>query len=613
MYEIKRWLKIRFEKLSVRARNCIPDAYIPANACVLAKPTNKHFNLQAIKNCGTKTLAEIREFIADFEFKLAEILEKAESSTDVNEEDELLIYDLFDTYPFLTLDDCREMTEFTIRTGNVPFLHIARRYVEIERASDRNIEIIVRRYALGRDHGESMDSLADTFGMTRERVRQIIGKGISLPDNLSNELEANVAARLMPINSFDEPMWQELCDKYTIRGSARDVAVLVGAVLSDYTIVQIENGDTEYLVRRELLKNSTLKTAFSKLKLALLQRRTENEEISITDFMRDSRKNYHPDYDLLGGIIATYVRRNFGFEVTDDNVIMATANKIDNFEAMEHVLLEHGQPMTAHEMWEMFQRMYPDAGVKKYTSFKAYVVMNPKILARGKTGTYAHCDWDHYFVGSVSDFVAHTITSQGRRITISELCKLIKHEFGEMSRNNLVATLRMDHNREYVVYEDDSVGMRGVVTDNEGVNERRVSHRVPFEQRLQILEDFIKAYDRLPYSSDDEEESTLSRWIYNMNHHKIDANPEQYKQYQKFMDCHSSLPQSRIEYRFRENCRQIIDLLDSDDSQNVQLPAKMKQWIRKALKDKHKFAETDQRARYAEELEAHLIKAGYDI
>lgn len=613
IYEIKRWLKTRFEKLSVRARNCIPEAYVPAYVCELANATKGSVDLLSIKNCGTKTLAEIRDFIDDFNCKLKEILDKSEIGTNINDENELLTYELFDLYPFLTLDECREMAEFSNRTGNIPFLHIARRYVEIERGTDRNIEIIVRRYALGRAHGESMDRLAETFNMTRERVRQIIGKGISLPDKLERELEAKVASRLKPINSFDEPIWQELCDKYAIRCTSRDVAVLVGAVLSDYTIVQIEAGDTEYLVRRELLKNSTLKTAFSKLKLALVQRRTENEEFSIADFMCDSNKKYHPDYVLLGGIIATYIRRNFGFEVIDDNIIKATANKIDNFEAMERVLLEHGQPMTAHEMWNMFRRMYPDAGVKKYTSFKAYLVMNPRILARGKTGTYAHCDWDHYFVGSVSDFVAHTIISQGRRVTIAELCELIRHEYGDMSRNNLVATLRMDHSREYVVYDDDSVGIRGVLTDNEGVNERRVSHRIPFEQRLQKLELFIKAYDRMPYSSDNEEESALSRWIYNMNHHKIDASPEQYIQFREFMNCHSSLPHSRIEYKLREKCKEIISLLSSDEGHSHDLSSQEKAWIRKTLRNRQKFAENDQRARYVEELEAFLTKAGYDI
>lgn len=613
-FATKQWLKERYDKLSVRTRNCIPGADNIDRALYLLKSVGSDHELLSIKNCGTKTLLEIKKFLGDFRNFLAETANLSKSAGIELIPDEKLIYDTLEEYPFLTLDDCREIARFISRTGHHPFIHIIRRYVEYQLPKDRNVEIISRHYGVMPGSApEPMDTLGATFGMTRERVRQIVGKGIYLPERLYEEMSRNVTAKLDKINSLENPLWKNLSEKHSINDSPREVAILVCAVLGNYTLVHLEGDDYEYLICRDILKNSTLKTAFAKLKICLEQRRTEMEEISIMEYLCNGNKSHHPEYNLLKSIIASYVRRRLGLEVEDDDRIIATPNKIDNFEAMESVLQRHGKPMSAEQMWDAFQKEYPNAGIKKFTSFKAYLIMNPKILARGKTGTYAHSDWDHYFVGSIMEFVAHTITKLHRRVSIDELIGLISHEYGEMSRSNLVAALRMDPHHEYVIYDDDYIGIRGVELDNNGASERRVVRRISFGERMKSLTEFINKNGRMPYSSDDELESGLSRWIYNMNHHKLEASNAEYELFNSLMQENSSLPHTRLEYRFRQKCLLFIEKLGQDAGEAKKLNTKDRFWIRKNIRDRKHFAETDPRCRYIDELEAYLDKIGYKI
>lgn len=459
-----------------------------------------------------------------------------------------------------------------------------------------------------------MDRIAGEYGMTRERVRQIIAKGIPVPEDLQKELDDKVLKNIGNITSFEHEIWTTLSRDYSIDDNPLDVGLLVGAVLSEYTIVQLDSNDCRYLINRDVLKNSTLKTAFAKLKLTLIQRRTADAEFDICDFIMCKGKTYHPEYTELCRIIAKNIRDNFGFEVRNDRYIVAVQNKLDNNAAMEQVLLDYGRPMKAEDMWEEFQRRYPDAGIHKFTSFKAYLIMHERILARGKTGSYVHSSWDNFFAGSVTEYVAHLITANRRRYSINELIELISQEFSPTNRNNVIASLRMDQTREFVIHEDDSVGLRGVETGDEDVPEKRIVHRFNFPKRFEDLRKFVETHNRLPYSSSNPEEAALSRWIYNLDHRKIEATDEEYDIFKQYMASCSHLPQTRIEYKCREKCRELSRLVENNSENPMfKLAAADRFWIRKTLKESESFNPADHRREYLRDLCETLERHGYKI
>lgn len=614
-FRIRQTLKERFNSCSVRTRNCVPYMHEAEEAIRLLYVYNPSTR---IKNCGAKTHSEICSFLDKFRQDLEteyDLRRQEQEEMQPEFSSEEYLYLIKGKYDFLDIEDCRKIAEAESQSEHFPFIYVARKYVELLRHRNRNVRIITLSYGIGEETApRSMDQLASEFSMTRERVRQIIGKGITLPPELDEEINKNIVSKLDNITSFDDPFWETVSKQYSIDDNATEVCMLVGAILSDYTIIQLEPDDCRYLINKSLLKNSTLKTAYAKLKMSLIQRRLRDEELDIHEYLMCKGKKYHPEYVRLSEVIARNVRSRFGFEIRDNRWILATQNKLNNFEAMEEILLEYGRPMRAEDMWEIFCERYPDAGIQKFTSFKAYLVTNKRILPRGKTGTYIHDSWEHYFAGSANEYVAHLITTNKRRYSIDHLIQLISEEFAPTNRNNVIASLRMDQKREFVIYQDDTVGLRGVVTINDRIPEKKIVRRCSFDRRFEDLKNFIKLHGRLPYSGEDADEAALARWIYNMDKRKIDITDEQYRQYNEFKKDCERLPRTRIEYKCREKCRQIIDLLKENmENPMFRLSAIDKFWIRKTFKGSSNFLPSDHRHEYLGELRETLRQTGYNI
>ena len=82
------------------------------------------------------------------------------------------------------------------------------------------------------------------------------------------------------------------------------------------------------------------------------------------------------------------------------------------------------------------------------------------------------------------------------------------------------------------------------------VNQKRILKRVSFAQRFELFKDFVTTHKRLPISLGADEETTLFRWMVNVQKGKSPASESQKKMLQTFLVENKTLPQNAIEYNF---------------------------------------------------------------
>ncbi|MCM1168513.1 MAG: hypothetical protein NC324_01100 [Bacteroides sp.] len=550
------------------------------------------------RNSGKKTQSE------------AAALRKTYGGIDSNlSETDKLKHTLESQYPFLLESEYELIVKFHQETGTIPSLYIIEKF--IVRTEDEKIKMVRDFYGLNEAQTcYSLSQMANARKLTTERVRQIVKEGIVLPWKLQLYVEKELMPSMENLIPADDIYWENLQKQNMLDESFLFTVHLVCSIMEGYSLVQLDESCNTYLVNRRLLKNVKLKGTLNEMCRVLELRRSKIKEYDIYKIMTSEKRKYHKDSVMLCRIVAEVVGKRYGVDIQNQRYVIASPNVLDISAAIEEILDQQGEPMSFESIWTSFKELYPQSNKVTKDKFRPYILRNPNIRAKGKTGIYVLKSWPNHFGGYLVDYLEYILRVKTEPVPFSELVELAREQFPQTSGKSISTLISMDHTGRFVVYKNGCVGLAENKRETDELKVKKRGRRQSFEARFTALKDFVLACRRLPLSSGLEEEQSLARWMANVEKNKSSISSDQYDSLHTFLDRFKDVPQNVMESHFLQMCDQIkITVTKTFEIPKFEKNPEEYRWFKKNLGVYAKYM--DNRRSYFEDLLSYLRNFGF--
>lgn len=608
---LKSWIKWRFSKLSVRAQNRFPKLSNVSEA-ITAVYSPEGIDILSVKNCGKKTSIEITAFLADFKQYFEESTKDIDITSGIPEiySRDREIAELGFVYPFLLSKECENIVNFNQQNdGQFPYLYVAKLY--ILRSDNPRISIYRDYYGFNSSlTRHTLSEIGENNNLTRERVRQLVARSIPLPKKLQDGVRQYLGPLISNVIAFDSLLWNKVQRENMLEESYTQTALLVSALIDTHTILQIDDDDKEYLVRKSIIENVKVRNVLNSIIRVIELRRTTIEQLDILQYITSERRSYHKEVGQLCVIYANFLKRKYAIEIDRNQFITMLPNTLDISIAIENILEQKGEPMSIDELLESFNQLHPANAIDSIVKFKPYILRNKNIKPKGKTGIYILKNWKNHFAGTLTSYLEYILRSLEEPITLDDLVDFALEEFPNTNKKSVYSLIAMDKDARFIVYEGEYIGLSDKPVLNFDLKKRKIIKRYTFDTRFADFKDFVITMKRLPIQTGADEEQSLARWMINVLKSNVDSTEEQLLSLQDFLNEYKTVPQNGTEYNFKQMCNQIkvivnqiFELPNATDHQSEY------QWLRKNI-EKYTTYE-DNRRIYFEDLLLYLRDFGF--
>ncbi len=562
-----------------------------------------------IKNCGLKSVGEIKQFISASK----EILENKinnQTNPDIAEEENLdtgeeQFYEIINQFNFLSQHQLKSITSFFQDNKVCPYLDIL--YSYINALNDNKSKICKLYYGLDDTREYTLEELSYLYKLSKERIRQIVDRKISIPAVLDSYLRNEVLPFIGDFVSNHSEVLQSLCrDSHII--DPNQVFNILSLTLLDYRMIKI-HADTNirYLVNKKVIENINIKSIISNIRYRFELKRVSLERINLYDYISEMSKEKK---EKVVSFLIDCFKTTWGIIAVDNRYLFAMPNSVDISLAIENILKDNGNPMSLNELFQDFNSLYPSHSLDNPLKLKPYIFRNENIKSKGKTGVYILKSWSNHFTGTLTSYIEHILRTFKEPILMDDLVDFAIEQFPKTNKKSVYSLIIGDKEDRFVVYEGEYVGLAIYPISEKDLKERRIFKRQNFDSRLEDLRQFISTWRRLPIQTGTEEEKSLSRWISNVLKSKIDITEDQVNKLKKILLENKTIPQNGTEYGFKQMCDQIRVIV----AQSFSLPKLSDNrseylWLKKNL-EKYLTYE-DNRKLYFEELLSYLRNYGF--
>lgn len=605
------WTQTNFANLTTRAQN-IFEQYRHIPNIIRAIYADAEMDLISFRKCGKKTAAEFDGFLKRFK----DLFEELTQEIDITEvqpqfsKQDIVAEEIGGKYPFLLRKECIAVADFILNNDYQPILFILCKY--IYRNEDERFQVYKDFYGFNLDAKRcTLDEIANSQGLSRERVRQITSCGIPLPDGIKDKDIALINGSIGDIIAFDSPVWNDIKKQHMIGDVVIEMPLLLCSLSSHYTIVQIDDDDICYLVKRELVENVRVRNVCNSIRKTINARRSVVDKLDILSYIKSDKRKYHKDVKRLCAIYAKFISTLPNVNVLDDRYIALMPNTIDSSLAIESILSDKGVPMTLQELFDEFNKLHPNQGITSLRQFKPYIQRNPNIKPKGKRGIYVLAHWENQFTGTLVEYIEHVLRTCGEPIHVDDILDFVQEEFTDTTKKSVFSLLTGSYSDRFVSFEGNIFGLVGHQYDNGKLKVKRSIQRKSFDERFSDFKTFVSLHKRMPIASGaTDEEDSLNRWMRNVQIGNVESTIEQSSKLKEFLDANSDLPQDGFEYKFKMMCDRVKVIV----AQNFALPSRSEHlseynWLQKYNDCYHTY--TDNRRRYFEELLSYLKDYGF--
>jgi hypothetical protein len=423
------------EKLSKRARNLMLskissfEDLVPYFDCEISNHSklSKEFN-------GKKSLIEIQGLIQEFKNEFLRI----SSVEDEQLKDDILQHE----FSFLSKYHREFVLSYQDKYSHFPYFFMLHSYLY----SSLNDKDLIYSMRIGLVDGKirTLKQIADIFGLTRERVRQILLKYINFHE--CNFLHQNIIVNYKEL--FNEPYitvksksYLDISKSEELNFNFRTFANLFILIdNSNYKIIEI-NGHS-ILVSNYLLSIFDIKLTIAVLNKLLASNHSEDTLIPLTTLIKfKGNKIYNEDIiNLLTAIINEF----YHLEITPEGCIFISQNHIDVRKELFCILQKHGRPMHLKQLFEAFKKKYPQKNFNKPNQLKPYLSNHPHIKHMGKQSMYTLDSWNNVFSGSIRDLIIQEMTKSSRPMTLTNITHKVIKYFPHTNAKSILASMLND-------------------------------------------------------------------------------------------------------------------------------------------------------------------------
>lgn len=536
---INSFIFVNTNSLSVRSKNAI-SLHLKNNLKV-KNFTEKillsdSFNAQNIKNVGAKCVPEIEIYISIIKDFIFEVNQTRDEKYLIALKNKFLIQRTFDIplvpNEILESESIFQLTEFLLN-HNAFF--------------DKTQTVIVKRaLKLFNNQKElTLDEIAEQVNLSRERVRQI--RKLCLEDLFN---------KLLFISNFNDDLFQkysidvesmyieintDIIDKINQSNNTNFSREFITYILSAYLkdsfsfvgnyedVLQPKyfnsrnrhNWNNFYIVEKGLALEFDFTSFTNDISNRLSDRIEESYSFNFKSYLSKFLTNNNIDtLELLFPICEEIINEEFEIYLDLEENINFKRNTSRQayeyaFEALEHL----GKPSKVKEIFEKVIELHPNYDTEEA---KIRVSMKRKngFVPIGRKSVFGLKKWenelDNFKGGTIRDIVEEYLMQFTVPKHISDITEHVLKYRPKSNQYSILQNLKLDESGLYIFFKGSHIGLttKKYESDFKKISEVKKTVRKTWEERFEMLQNFVSTEKRLPFSNGvPEKEIKLYRWL----------------------------------------------------------------------------------------------------
>ena len=278
--------------------------------------------------------------------------------------------------------------------------------------------------------------------------------------------------------------------------------------------------------------------------------------------------------------------------------VVSHANRYDPQRLVVDALLSLGRDSSLEQIQQEIARQYGSSPIKTLQSLHAYILRNERVVPIGRSGRYILKEWDNYFTGSITDYIAIYLEQFDQPQLLSDIVNHVVQTYPNSSSSSVTALMYCDVRKRFVPFHGTYYGLRDKQYGDEWVVNSAPRHGRQFADHFNDLKDFVAKHGYIPYGSRQDAGARIAQWMYNVRKGILTPTEDELKQFNNFIEQTAHLPQNFSECRFREMTQRIRQVVE----QTGRLPKRTKHaleadWLRRMLKGQDELTPNQQRWR----------------
>lgn len=459
-------------------------------------------------------------------------------------------------FPFLQPEQQQFVLDFQRAHDRLPLFYLLLYYLIYSR--NRYDIYYVWYHGLSCGVPFSRKELSETFGVSPERVRQLLAKGpaatgVPLVTKSDWTPYQSLLGRLYFLP--EDPDLKALIESEQLPLDERGAVALLNVVVP-HEVVQVK-GLTVVLNQGLLphLRVDALEKSLDEIMQGTYTRDTQVPITTCLDYLEGDELEQ-------GRLFAAWVlREGYHAQLKEDREIVCAKNKDDVRTNLMDWLREAGEPLSLDALYALYLQDCPEDPVSP--DKLRWVLLNTEgIKAIGKSGRYGLSDWEDVFFGTIRDLVYQTLSSSEEPVEPAALLQVVLTHFPNTSMHNLQSSLRTD--KRIVQFEENLYGLAEKSYSEQYTLCSKDSKRF-FKRFIHDLRLFAQVNKRLPLWGGSEKETQLRRTMYKLENDVLKSvTPEQKREYATFLRACEQVgyPSTKADVDFRDSCQELMGFME---------------------------------------------------
>ncbi|RKE90288.1 helicase associated domain-containing protein [Ichthyenterobacterium magnum] len=536
---INSFIFVNTNSLSVRSKNAI-SLHLKNNLKVKNFTEkvllSESFNVQNIKNVGAKCVPEIEIYISIIKDFIFEVNQTRDEKYLIALKNKFLIQRTFDIplvpSEILESESIFQLTKFLLN----------------QNAFFDETQTVIVKLALKLFNNQkelTLDEIAEQVDLSRERVRQIRKLCLealfdkllfisNFNDDLFQKYSIDVESIYIEINT---DILNKINQSNNTNFSREFITFILSAYLKDsFSVVgnyedvlqpkyfnsrNRHNWNNFYLVEKELSSEFDFTSFSNDISNRLSDRIEESYFFNFKSYLSKFLSNNNIDIlDLLLPICEKIINEEFEIYLDLDESINFKRNTTRQaheyaFEALDHL----GKPSKVKEIFEKVVELHPNYDTEEA---KIRVSMKRKngFVPIGRKSVFGLKKWeselDNFKGGTIRDIVEEYLMQFSVPKHISHITEHVLKYRPKSNQYSILQNLKLDESGLYIFFKGSHIGLttKKYESDFKRISEVQKTDKKTWEERFEMLQNFVSIEKRLPFSNGvPEKEIKLYRWL----------------------------------------------------------------------------------------------------
>lgn len=516
------------------------------------------------RNVGRKCEMELTNLLKKFDITYLKVLN--------NDTKEARLLKYQNDFPFLCENDIVFIDYFYSCYKHFPMFYIFNKY--FKSSNNKQACIFASYYGLCENALFNLKKIADYYGCSRERVRQIVYKR-SFADktykkiinpSLWESYNLNEESIITQYSSKFENIKIEEKTDISFYAYSCLLRLLVDVEVFNITnslkgLSQTEIGD--YIIKGHPFNTYIFSAQFRDFKfLSALKevgrlihlRRDSTIKIPLLSYFITNMEYWVEEKELETAQtnklleIFEVIIRDFYADSIKDHYLVLKANKINYADIFYNIIKEYGESMHLQDIFERYKVLYPDSKYEEAKQIKPHLFSDGRIKSIGRSSIFTLAEWNDY-TGNLFELAVDLVKATNKPIKIDNLVKemlVYRPSSTERSVRSIIYLCIKDS--LLILFCGDYVGIPNREYEGDYIQQPRT-----FDEWIAAFKNFTIHNKCFPIGTNKGFEGSLYGWYYDARSYS-NMTSEEILSFHSLMEELKLIPHNLTERKFLNNC-----------------------------------------------------------